>query len=367
MKAPLTILEKIRTNFFHSNYGGFWTDLNNATDLLEGKKALGTITEEESIQLRHFIDKGYVILKNAIPYKLIDNFVMELNSIKNGDLEGFFVEYGENNKYYYGVPYTPDLINKKFKLIDIYSKSSLSRDINLHPNILRFISLIFERPILAFQSLSFFYGTQQPIHQDTAYVRVDSPMEMVASWIALEDIEEGTGELEFFEGSHKLPDYNFKGNPGLETWFGKGTSKWFDYQDQEEHNKYLKWLINESQICNYKYGKFIARKGDVLIWTNDFAHGGSKITKNHKSRLSLVTHYCPLNCNPLYFYTQLHSPKLRHSKIGYYSYKQVPGKSLPLDFDDDQYLKINSDVKQAGMNPKYHYLRHGIEEFRNYK
>src|SRR5579859_2673048 len=37
-------------------------------------------------------------------------------------------------------------------------------------------------PALAFQSLGFYYGSQQPLHQDSAFVRVNSPLEFVASW-----------------------------------------------------------------------------------------------------------------------------------------------------------------------------------------
>jgi len=36
-------------------------------------------------------------------------------------------------------------------------------------------------------------------------------MEFAASWIALEDIQPGSGELEYYKGSHKLDDYVFEG------------------------------------------------------------------------------------------------------------------------------------------------------------
>jgi ectoine hydroxylase-related dioxygenase (phytanoyl-CoA dioxygenase family) len=53
-----------------------------------------------------------------------------------------------------------------------------------------------ERPALAFQSLYFRWGSRQDIHQDTVFVKVSSPMEMVASWVALEDIQTDSGELD---------------------------------------------------------------------------------------------------------------------------------------------------------------------------
>jgi hypothetical protein len=41
--------------------------------------------------------------------------------------------------------------------------------------------------------------------------------------------------------------------------------------------------------------------------------------------------------------------------------------SLPADFDPDQYLSLHPDVAKAGMDPAYHYARHGMKEGRRYK
>jgi len=41
--------------------------------------------------------------------------------------------------------------------------------------------------------------------------------------------------------------------------------------------------------------------------------------------------------------------------------------SLPADFDPDQYLRLHPDVAKAGMDPAYHYARHGMKEGRRYK
>ena len=42
-------------------------------------------------------------------------------------------------------------------------------------------------------------------------------------------------------------------------------------------------------------------------------------------------------------------------------------KILPFDFDSDDYLAVNIDVKNAGVDPIEHYLQHGIQEGRSYK
>ena len=40
---------------------------------------------------------------------------------------------------------------------------------------------------------------------------------------------------------------------------------------------------------------------------------------------------------------------------------------LPSDFDPAIYLALNPDVRAAGVNPRQHYLRHGMIEGRPYK
>jgi ectoine hydroxylase-related dioxygenase (phytanoyl-CoA dioxygenase family) len=46
---------------------------------------------------------------------------------------------------------------------------------------------------------------------------------------------------------------------------------------------------------------FLPRKGDVLIWAADLAHGGSAVTDPALTRRSLVGHYCPSRAEPVYF------------------------------------------------------------------
>ena len=46
---------------------------------------------------------------------------------------------------------------------------------------------------------------------------------------------------------------------------------------------------------------FLPKKGDVLIWSADLAHGGSPATDPSLTRKSLVGHYCPDRVDPFYF------------------------------------------------------------------
>jgi ectoine hydroxylase-related dioxygenase (phytanoyl-CoA dioxygenase family) len=155
---------------------------------------------------------------------------------------------------------------------------------------MRFIKLIFERPVLAHQSLFFFKGSQQPIHQDTAFVRISSPMELVASWTALEDVQPGSGELVYYPKSHEFPEFLFEGKY---KWAPPGS---------DELNLYYEHLNACAEARSIPKTKLRVKKGDVVIWSADFAHGGGEIEDPSKSRLSIAVHFCPINDYPMYLH-----------------------------------------------------------------
>ena len=203
-------------------------------------------------------------------------------------------------------PARPELKLQPTKLLDFYVFSEAARQAIFADPIRNFLKLIFERPAMAFQSLYFTTGSHQPMHQDTAYVVVSSALEFAASWIALEDIQPNTGELEYYEGSHKLRDYLFQGQ-----------HKNMPVGDPD-HQKYLDWLHTESAGMGLKRRKFRPRKGDVLLWHADLVHGGSREDDPQLSRKSIATHYCPVELEPEYYTYAAHSQKLRYAPGCYY-------------------------------------------------
>jgi ectoine hydroxylase-related dioxygenase (phytanoyl-CoA dioxygenase family) len=175
------------------------------------------------------------------------------------------------------------------KMLDLYAHSGAAREAIAAPAVVEFLATIFEDQPKAFQGLTFWNGSQQAIHKDTAYVKIDSnPMHLAATWLALEDIQPGTGELEYYVGSHRAPDFLFG-----------GSNKWME-SHPEEHDQFLKSLHDDARRLGHVKGSFLAKKGDVLIWHADLAHGGSPILQPSLTRKSLVTHFTPSADEPFY-------------------------------------------------------------------
>jgi phytanoyl-CoA hydroxylase len=272
---------------FNSRFKGFWTDHVDAEEHLEQMRTAGQVTLQEAEQLLHFIRDGYVVIPNAISTQLADQIAHEMANVHQNAEN--FVARTERQNYSYA---SKEVTQSRFvRLIDYYVNSSLAREAIFSPAIARILQLIFERQVMAFQSLSFNVGSQQAIHQDGAYVVLSEPVQFAASWIALEDVQEGTGELIYYPGSHRYPDFLFSDE----------YKHWKPARDGEEQlQASLKNLHEQAKRMNLSLKSFLPKKGDALIWAADLAHGGSSITNPNATRKSLVTHYCPADVLPNY-------------------------------------------------------------------
>ena len=149
-----------------SAFGGLWIDLHNALDLLEGKRALGWIDDRQHALLQAFIRDGYVILPGAVPEPTLSAARRSLEDAFEGRDEGqnFLCESLPD-------PWTrwrPELREHPAKAVEIHWRAPAIRDASFAPAIAEFLALIFERPALLTQSLGFWRGSAQAVHQSSA-------------------------------------------------------------------------------------------------------------------------------------------------------------------------------------------------------
>lgn len=264
-----------------------WIDAADALDRIDKLLAENKISSIDAEQLRYFYHHGYVIISPAIDHVLIDQLREELRTLYL-EKEKYLVRLAKKAIVHPDGPILPP----KSRLLDLYAPSVLARNLVLAQPITRFLHLLYGEAPLAFQSLLFTWGSQQSIHKDTAFVVVDPSCTLTASWIALEDVEPGQGELVYYPGSHRDPLFLFSGQH----------LSWNAARDGKvTHNVYTDFLHNQARDKNIRTESFHAKKGDILIWHPNLAHGGAMVTQTEKTRFSLVTHYCPVSANPAYF------------------------------------------------------------------
>ena len=259
-----------------------WTDVPDAHDILsKGEKKWFTQwrTKDTSI-LRHFIDEGYTTLESAVASADVDTFLADLHKGLADPKAKFPMTYWDETGKRFDTARPELLGNRESKVLDLHVRLTSSHNLIFAPPLLNFLRDIFREEPVAFQTLYFENGSQQGAHQDTAFVYTDPPYHFVASWIALEDITPGTGELFYYPGSHKMDDLLFAedtkalrpGDP-----------------DGPQYTASLERFVAE---YGFARTRFLPKRTDVLFWASDLVHGGELVTRQ-ATRKSLVTHYCP--------------------------------------------------------------------------
>ncbi|WP_286704043.1 MULTISPECIES: phytanoyl-CoA dioxygenase family protein [Acidiphilium] len=297
-----------------ARFGRTWTGAPDAGDTIAGRYAIGALSDADAGLLRDWVTNGYVILPGAIQAHLLDAACTDLDRAYQGGMPSLLFQclsLSPNDMLW-----RPEINARPAKALDLHWHSQATRDLMFAPAILRFLHLIFERPPLASQSLGFLRGAAQPAHQDTAYVVYSQARRFAASWIALEDVTEGAGELAYFPGSQQAPDFIYAERyKSLREAMRMNIAG--DHSLHEVEEQHGRTIIRHAEERGLREECLLAKAGDVLIWHADLAHGGKPIL-NNATRRSVVTHYCPPDVAPLSFEAGRCDLR-RHETSGYYS------------------------------------------------
>ena len=225
------------------------------------------IPEEDKKLASEYYENGFIVLSNIFTNELIDQIKSEMND--KGFNENFPIQTFRNN----------------IRIQDLWQYSDSVKELACHPKIMDTLKMLYEREPVPFQTLNFKVGTQQKAHSDTLHFSSLPARYMCGVWVALEDITEDNGPLFYYPGSHRNPEYNFSDF--------KNTTEDTSYENYPEYETFMEDLMEKS---SYKKKKFLAKKGDALIWSSNIIHGGSPVEDPQSTRYSQVTHYYFENC-----------------------------------------------------------------------
>lgn len=294
MPAPMT----------PSRFGGLWIDRADWIDVLGARHRSGKIDDATAELLFRFARDGYVVLPGAVDEATLAMLNAAVNRAWDEPPMGLLVETFEPDDARHYVPPAASSRYGRTKMLDLYAYNVVVRAAIANGPAMRFLAAVFGETPKAFQSLYFETGSQQAMHKDTAYVKIDAnPLALAATWLALEDIAPETGELEYFVGSHRAPDFLFGGR-----------SKWME-ADPRDHLRFLQSLHDDAEKYGHTRSRFLAKAGDVLVWHADLAHGGSAVkggagasgANARPSRRSLVTHFTGASFQPFYRRASVHA------------------------------------------------------------
>lgn len=211
-----------------------------------------------------------------------------------------------------------------------YAIGQGTRVVNLHMNEQAIVDII-TKPIVkefieencfnfptVYTTLSFKYGTQQPIHRDVPHFLTCPKNKFIGVWYALEDTDLTNGCLEYYVGGHLIPDID--GEELVKELFPR-IENLTDTMIRESMEEYQKRITEACQQKGLLKAYGTINKGDVLIWDALLPHGGSPIRQHGKTRKSIVAHCVPAEThvyNAKYFFNPDFDPaKLPRPKLHY--------------------------------------------------
>ena len=233
---------------------------NSLTEMPKSPK-YSMIDEGLRTKLLPWSEKGYVVLDNFFDGKEIDRINKEVeNLIKS-----------EKVKFRY-----------KNKIMFAINKSSTLFDFGANKKLIDILNFLLGKDVELFQSINFLTGSQQRTHSDSIHMTTFPYGNLIAAWVALEDISIDSGPLHYYPGTNNLPYIMNKdfGNSGSKHKLGNKT-----YADYEDH---IESIVKKH---NLKKEVFLAKKGDVFIWHANLLHGGEPVLNKESSRKSMVFHY----------------------------------------------------------------------------
>jgi phytanoyl-CoA hydroxylase len=233
-------------------------------------------SQDRNVDGDYYAENGYVVVRDLIPMAKI----AALRAVYQRDIVPsrypFFRQ--STNAYEPNRLSATGYVRQSFLDIHDYACypdfSALARDIFCAPELSAALCRITGFPAFALmQTMLFDLNAATPGHQDYYYLDSVPNGNLIAAWIALEDIDERAGRFYVLPGSQRL-EFGAK-LPG---------------------RTHAQWLASIRDYLEAHVTELAApalRTGDVLFWNSRTVHGSLPTRDEAFSRKSLTAHYLP--------------------------------------------------------------------------
>lgn len=256
-----------------------------------------------------FRDDGYLHLRNVVAGHLIDDAISAYEDwCATADPEKLAAR--------------GDL--RRPRIVNLHSaRDEIKRLFTQSEKVLAVADFLFGYRTSVYTSLTFQYGTEQPLHRDTPVFRTEPEEFYFGIWFALEDATEQNGALCALRGGHRggrVDPFEFAREklPSGEPVEPGGSPLWSPYQNA---------VTNASRTEGRGLVLLPAKRGDVIIWHPQLPHGGSPIADPSKTRMSVVFHVVPEGV-PVYQADVFFDPKREAPRLSTFSYADFEGRQF---------------------------------------
>lgn len=222
-------------------------------------------------------EKGIVILRNANSVEICQN------------VTGDYLKYvGDNLNY---VNENLDTNGREKRLVNFHLHSKNSALIASNSIVMSILDTFFGEEAAVYSSLTFKYGTQQPVHRDTPHFYTAPPCKFVGVWSALENINPNSGPIFYHPGGHL---FEIDPKKHLIEAVRRDPLMSLDKQLLTALDLYNGEVISLSKETSKPEIPEL-NIGDVVIWHPELPHGGSIAVNPELTRWSMVCHCAPVS------------------------------------------------------------------------
>jgi ectoine hydroxylase-related dioxygenase (phytanoyl-CoA dioxygenase family) len=240
-----------------------WFDRADARAIVQKRARVGDISGKRATQLDAFVSDGFLVIENALDVEELAAATAAVDDIVATSFGGY--SWGSSQRVEHAHRHYPAMatVTRASKVLD-------------------FLQDLFVAEPKVCQTLTYIFGSQQGSHQDTIHLTPFPAGYMCGVWIALEDIQPGSGELAYYPGSHRLERVYMDsvGCPKVEN------GDWSTFAK----TVVPRW---EGMLLDggFEQRRFLPKAGTALIWHENLMHRGLPRVDMSLSRRSVVTHY----------------------------------------------------------------------------
>jgi hypothetical protein len=150
--------QRLQASRYPSSFGGLWTDRDDYQERAAEKIASGKIDTITAARLDTWRTEGYIKVDAAIDHGLIDDYLAEVEALKSRNPSPLLVT---SNSLEQATLYSPEVLDKSSspRTVDDYFHSEAARQLLFDPEIVDFLTQVFEREPILTQSLNFERGS----------------------------------------------------------------------------------------------------------------------------------------------------------------------------------------------------------------
>ena len=153
---------------------------------------------------------GVVILPGFFPAELIDQVQAATERVKQARPLDVVIDNLHNGaRTVLGLMSPAQILHDRMKVNDLYLNTQEVRDLALAEALVPVLRALLDHVPALCNSLYLERSSTQSPHIDALYMTPRTPGHLIAAWVAAEDAADGSGQLEYFPGSHRIPMKTF--------------------------------------------------------------------------------------------------------------------------------------------------------------